>query len=75
MTNNYTNLKTKGLKIFENDKVVFDKQKTEGVVAFDGDEWIIIGSKGHKWNLEDSIKEGITIITSFNQKERDAQGF
>ncbi len=65
--NKFTGRKTKGLKIFENDLVVYDIQKSNGKVTLINNTWFVVGSNGHKWDLDDSIIEGITIRTTFNQ--------
>lgn len=68
MAKQFTGKKTKDLKIFENDIVKFDHQPTEGIVTDNEGQWIVLGEKGHKWDLDDCIQEGITIVTSFNQQ-------
>lgn len=67
MTKKFTGFKAKGLKIFSDDEVMFDVQKTRGTVKEIDGEWFVVGEKGHKWSLEDSVAEGITVKTTFNR--------
>lgn len=62
-----TGFKAKGIRIFSDDEVVFDAQKTRGVVKEIGGEWFVVGEKGHKWSLEDSVEEGITLKATFDR--------
>jgi len=66
-----TNMETKNEIIFEKDIVQYDIQKTIGIVTrLSTGQWIVQSIKTHEiWDLEESIKEGITIIGNVPEQE------